>query len=44
MMTNDPKELTPESAEGRKNLGNLTGKRFWRSLDEWSDTDDFKAM
>jgi molybdopterin-containing oxidoreductase family iron-sulfur binding subunit len=44
MMTNDPKELTREAPAERKNLGNLTGKRFWRSLDEWSGTDEFRSL
>ncbi len=44
MITNDPNTLTTEAPEARKNLGAETGRRFWRSLDEWSSTDDFKAL
>ncbi len=44
MMTKDDTQKALDVQAARERLSGQSGKRFWRSLDEWSDTDEFREI
>src|SRR5262245_29116104 len=44
MMTKPDKTTALAADAAREKLSGLSGKRFWRSLDEWADTEEFRSI